>query len=947
MQARYNYVWHSLALLTIAFGTAVAESKATALDALHAAILDDVIEAYVGHEPSICGVTSSSPSTSYSFEFPGGNAASEWYEDFVPYEEELFRAIMSFDDDGTQSQSGDKSWSIRIGTGGNIYSHYAPDMWGETLPPQRHGTKENGKGKAPWVDEVYQSVAVNTKLNQINREYDHPQYCEGDPTLPENNPGYGKCKKMYVHQAGGYTLDPPFTDERPFYSPSLASRCEGNTCTFAGWGTSAHLATPFTSSIIYFNRYTNCGDGVIEHTQVIHNMADPLDPASTGEGGLNVDYDFFNVPWAGVRPSNLPYALEPDGATDSISFDAPNNVDFLYQCRFGGTNIYGDPGHDSKPSSQPAWRGMSEDLKNTGGYTTFVEYGLLVNETAPFEMPCRDNGGPTCFEDKGQCMASSCTDEQVQSGAFTRMQLKVAPDSSPGCTEHAPKYDNTYNKYAVLQCNMRDTGFGKNTGFVSDDVFTCTPWVLLKFVNTVTGEALDVPYVRHFSWSPNDRIVYFGVNEMDTTTAIDMVNGMFDNTGNPDELLIDVRTFHGAIDAVPANYNPSNLKAFTYVYGRGEDFDGPGSIGGRVQRRVGTTETLPHTRDYSVFTVRWFAFGARLPPGQTFNFRIYNFVGDLDSATEKADELLPGVFSTDIDPEQWSPRKVDVYQSGNYFASVAASSAGGDTTECEERTAVCSGTSTPTVRHIPHFYITCGESTYFGKNPYHFAPSFGAEYPAHGTADNPVRSYVCDGQDTSIRPTWKLMGFFPVEDLGCASLETAKYDESFFECSATEPPTETPTTTPSDPPTASPTTTSTTSAPSNPPTASPILTGTTPAPFDPPTASPMIAITTPAPSNEPIRNQSPPMPTEAPVNPGRGNPPNTATAKPSRKHTPALALSTKAKKSKKAKHKKGPSFGPKPASAKADKSNKSEKNSKDEKLTVRTRVHVAAVVWSD
>jgi len=35
------------------------------------------------------------------------------------------------------------SWSIRVGTNGNIYSHYVPDMWGETMAPQAHTD-------APW-----------------------------------------------------------------------------------------------------------------------------------------------------------------------------------------------------------------------------------------------------------------------------------------------------------------------------------------------------------------------------------------------------------------------------------------------------------------------------------------------------------------------------------------------------------------------------------------------------------------------------------------------------------------------------------------------------------------------------------------------------------------------------------------------------------------------------
>ncbi|KAL7547612.1 hypothetical protein ACHAWF_010891 [Thalassiosira exigua] len=813
----------------LALSMRLAPAKPTALDELHAAILRDFVEAYDGHDPSpVCDVASSSDgTTSFSFDYPGENVESEWYEEFSPFEAQLFQAILSFDD-----PSGDKSWSVRVGAGGNLYSHFAPDMWGESLPPQRHGTREDGKGKSPWVDEVYQSVSVNTELNQINREYDHPQYCTGDPTLPPSDPDHGKCQKMYVHQAGAYTLDPPHTDDAPFYSPSLARRCEGNTCTFAGWGTSAHLVTPFTSSILYVNRYTDCGEGVIEHTQIVHNMADPLDPASTAEGGLNTAYDFFNVPWAGIRPSNLPYALEPNAETGTMSYDDPNDVDYLNLCRFGGSNLFGDPGHDSRPEGRPAWRGMVEDLRDTSGFTTFVQRGLVVNETEPFRMPCRV-ASASCREDARACMVQSCTDEEVAAGTHVRMQLKVAPGKGPECAEHEPEYDNTYNKYAVLQCKMRDADFGQNGGFVSGDEFPCRPWVQLKFVNARTEAALDVPYVRHFSWSPRNRIVYFAVNEVDVDAAIEMVNDMFDNTDGDDDLLINVRTVNGIVDDVPANYDPSSLKAFTYVYGKGEDFGGPGGIAGRVQRRVGSTESLPRTRDYGVFTVRWLGFGARLPPGQTFHYRIYNFVGDLGDAAETASELLPGTFAADIDPEQWSPRRVDVYRSGDYFSVVAAREAEGDETECPEggvELPVCSGKSSPSVGHVPYFYVTCEESTYFGKDPYHFTPPFGAEYPAHGTVDDPVRSYLCNGLDATVRPTWKLMGFFPSEGADCASLEGATYDESEFACnrnaveSSTEAPTLSPTNaTASDTSSASPTATPTTLSPSREPTEPPVI----------------------------------------------------------------------------------------------------------------------------
>ena len=77
----------------------------------------------------------------------------------------MFLAEMNYTD-----PIGDKSWSVRFGTNGAIYSHYTPHMWGETMPPQKHA-------ESPWVDEVQQSVSVVGALNY------NPSAC-------------------YVHQAG-------------------------------------------------------------------------------------------------------------------------------------------------------------------------------------------------------------------------------------------------------------------------------------------------------------------------------------------------------------------------------------------------------------------------------------------------------------------------------------------------------------------------------------------------------------------------------------------------------------------------------------------------------------------------------------------------------------------------------------------------------------------------
>jgi hypothetical protein len=92
-------------------------TSSTAFDVnfLDAAILQDMLEAYTEHQPSTC--TGTNGATTFTFDYPGINAASEWYPDFESFEEDLFLAAMTNTD-----PIGNRSWTIRLGQGGNMYS---------------------------------------------------------------------------------------------------------------------------------------------------------------------------------------------------------------------------------------------------------------------------------------------------------------------------------------------------------------------------------------------------------------------------------------------------------------------------------------------------------------------------------------------------------------------------------------------------------------------------------------------------------------------------------------------------------------------------------------------------------------------------------------------------------------------------------------------------------
>ena len=188
---------------------------------------------------------------------------------------------------------------------------------------------------------------------------------------------------------------------------------------------------------------------------------------------------------------------------------------------------------------------------------------------------------------------------------------------------------------------------------------------------------------------------------------------------------------------------------------------------------------LLHKLFFSQICAKSWWSGSKLEPGGSYSTRQYLVSSDLGSVKAIADPLRDQVVIEEHNENEYTPRNVDLYQLGSRFAAVAASSSS-STTSCGDASAslICTGKTTPSAGYLPWFYITCGSSnTHFGQDPYHFTPYSGTEFqfPGHSTPNYPVRSYVCDGQPVSVRPSWKLVGFF---DDSCASLATSTYDDT-------------------------------------------------------------------------------------------------------------------------------------------------------------------------
>ena len=169
-----------------------------------------------------------------------------------------------------------KNYDLRIGKGGQIYSFKG--SFGESIPPQwRHpnwveDTYGGGTSYAPWVDEVWQIVTVDGQLNNP----------------PDSS--------YFIHQSGVYLKTPD--QIQPFYSPIVSEHYNDydQSYSIVNWGQQAHTEdnenTNYKSNILYYTRYKNLGKGIIQIDNMIYNF---------GQDNIS----FLNVPWGGVRASNL------------------------------------------------------------------------------------------------------------------------------------------------------------------------------------------------------------------------------------------------------------------------------------------------------------------------------------------------------------------------------------------------------------------------------------------------------------------------------------------------------------------------------------------------------------------------------------------------------------------------------------------------------------------
>jgi len=253
-----------------------------------------------------------------SHQFRPGSSRSRWAEGVD--ERAVFHAYL------THKSTNERSWELRLGRGGQIYS--VVSSFGEAMPPQ--------SALAPFVDEVWQMVAINMELLDRMPELGRSKVRE------ESN--------SYIHQSGMYVdkKDQPLSPKKPFYAPLLASREDAASRSYAmmNWG-QVPTASIHRGDVLFTTQLRDLGAGVIEMSFLCFNFG-------------NFALDGLNTPWGGVRTSVFPELVlsQPDG---SYRFHTPFSIDM--------------PGTHGDIAKTGGWSAATQNAMNPASYSLGLVFG--------------------------------------------------------------------------------------------------------------------------------------------------------------------------------------------------------------------------------------------------------------------------------------------------------------------------------------------------------------------------------------------------------------------------------------------------------------------------------------------------------------------------------------------------------------------------------------------
>ncbi len=378
---------------------------------------------------------------------------------------------------GDLGQDPNRSWELRVGRGGAAYSLRTPAL-GETVPPQwRNPNGTSGPDFAPWIDEVWQGVAVDTVAKNASGEH------------------------WFIHQAGTYLRDPLLKE--PFFSPQVAARLDlaDRSFTTVNWGQQAHInlfvdestTNDFQSHLLYFTRFRDLGQGLVE--------------VSLGFYNFGTEYiNHMNVPWGGVRRTSLSdfFLSKPDGtwalATDGFDGDGDKSKSY---------------------SETGGWMGFSNSLDGSAPALAlafgFDRKPLLTNQPLGSSMWWTHAGGlptgdsETNARNYGVFATIRKYNLSQGRGVWGRYYFVLGDDVADVATRiqsRALLDDETWIPFSYTESSSPLVGYrfaGSGTGFrIAED--SRTPQFFL-YAHPVSGsfpvfEIIESDKTRYLSWNP-------------------------------------------------------------------------------------------------------------------------------------------------------------------------------------------------------------------------------------------------------------------------------------------------------------------------------------------------------------------------------------------------------------------------------------------------------------
>eukprot|EP00587_Corethron_hystrix_P003389 CAMPEP_0113328226 /NCGR_PEP_ID=MMETSP0010_2-20120614/19873_1 /TAXON_ID=216773 ORGANISM="Corethron hystrix, Strain 308" /NCGR_SAMPLE_ID=MMETSP0010_2 /ASSEMBLY_ACC=CAM_ASM_000155 /LENGTH=852 /DNA_ID=CAMNT_0000189473 /DNA_START=133 /DNA_END=2692 /DNA_ORIENTATION=+ /assembly_acc=CAM_ASM_000155 len=696
--------------------------------------------------------------TESSFIFESSQAESEWFEGFPGSSEKygspwfnlepyVFNARMVH-----QDPSVNRTWTMRLGTGGNIYSLVGP--MGETVSPQR-------RDDSPWIDEVWHSVCSDPLKNQQ--------------------------KHFMIHGAGSYQYDASYGQdtgipvrERPFYSPSLGKYChdEDGECGFAAWPQHGPIPTGWESTVINFNRYKNCGNGVIEYTSVHHN---------------NMGNDFWPAridnPLASIRFSNL---------RDVVVTDKKDGEEIIEPHELGRYDL--DVAFKKKATDTLGYITFAQDLpsKNTGKYPLKDGVNIVIHP-----LGCR-NGPPDLWGYK--ILVVMCRIEPtVEDNTSTRAALTFRGTPKPVSLPNVVFKFKTYGSGAYcrpfgsdVMCRLDESSmnnYKNGEGNANIIKFTSVYGATFTLTNGVKNWAIEFNGIYSLIYKPGPDSSASTVNSVITgdplayTLSAERPPGaggdVHAKNGTP-QLILHIKDtgawwMYFKPDPIPGvsdlgaymnnKFIPGSTievlwntgmptdhnTALTHVYGN-EFSRVRGLTEGWPLVWVGNANEGTKPRDLNVYSLVTTANDNY--EGGSHYYRQYiiidNFVGMSEKAQSWVDEVITDNYTVKKD---W--HSTPVGQTIDLIVSNGKTIVAKIGTNEESATQkVCSGSTTPNVNSKALFEVVCGDASYIGSDPYHFAPNL---------QSGDKKPYICSN-DNTVRGTWTLLGFFP--DSACAQIET-------------------------------------------------------------------------------------------------------------------------------------------------------------------------------